>query len=229
VGGQAAGGVGTIPTTFFPNASEVSVGESGNLLGVEYPEGGQSSEDGVFGVALSILDESENAVGSPIVLASGSQVNSGLQVTSVAGIAQGFVCFYTPTSQLDFAEFFVSTAPDAGVVGAPADGGVATLPGFTINAKVFDARAITDNVGTGGLGGVGVALLLDNGAVSFAYVDADGVGHEGPYQIFAQGGGDSEEGAPGAVSMTNFNGSFSISVYNSATTSSQIVATGICP
>jgi hypothetical protein len=60
-------------------------------------------------------------------------------------------------------------------------------------------------------------------------VNADGVGYEGPTQIFAQGGGDSEEGAPGAVSMTNFNGNFVISVYNTATTSSQIIETGICP
>jgi hypothetical protein len=228
VDGHSAGGIGNIPTTpFTPNYNEVSVGESGNLLGVEYPQGGQGTAQGPFGVALTILDQSENVVGQSDVLASGSYVNTGLQVTSVAGTAQGFVCFYTPTSQLDFAEFFVSTAPDAGVDSAPHDGGVAALPGFTINAKVFDARTITDNVGMGGGGGVGVALLLDNGDVDFAYVNADGVGHQGPFQVFA---GASEQGAePYPVSMTNFNGHFVMALYDTTKNSAQVIETGICP
>ena len=82
----------------------------------------------------------------------------------------------------------------------------------------------------GGGGGVGVALLLDNGDVDFAYVNADGVGHQGPFQVFAGAlilGG--AGGVPYPLSMTNFNGSFAMALYNNAMHSAQVIETGICP
>jgi hypothetical protein len=221
VGGQAAGGISPVPMLNANQGTQTNgaVGESGNLLGVEY-----LTDDGVGpALGLTILDESENVVGTPIILASGHSVDTGLHVLSVAGTAQGFVSFYTTFNQGVFGELFVSTAPDAGTVGAPADGGVGSFPAFTINGKFLDARAIADDVGTGGKGGVGLAVVVDSGAVSFAYVSADGVGHQGPYQVFAQGAGQ------GSMWMTNFNGSFVISNYDSATHSTQVIETGICP
>ncbi len=118
------------------------------------------------------------------------------------------------------------TSPDAGINDADAstDAGVGTVAGFIFSGVVYDIRTIADNVGIGGKGGVEVALSFgDTNAVSFAYVSAEGTAHQGPYQVFAQGGG------PGAMSMTNFNGSFVISTYNSLTNSTQVIATGICP
>jgi hypothetical protein len=221
VGGQAAGGIVPVPMLNANQGTQRNgaVGESGSLLGVQY-----ATDDGVGPAeGLTILDESENVVGTPIILASGSSIDTGLEVLSVAGTAQGFVSFYTTFNQNVFGELFVSTAPDAGTVGAPADGGVGAFPAFTINGKFLEACAISDDVGTGGKGGVGLALVVDSGAVSFAYVSADGVGHQGPFQVFARGAGQ------GSMWMTNFNGSFAISNYDSTAKSTQIVATGICP
>jgi hypothetical protein len=221
VGGQAAGSISPVPMLNANQGTQRNgaVGESGNLLGVQY-----ITDDGVGPAeGLTILDESENVVGKPIILASGSSIDTQLAVLSVAGTAQGFVSFYTTVNQGVFGELFVSTAPDAGTVGAPADGGVGAFPAFTITGKFLEACAIADDVGTGGKGGVGLALVADTGAVSFAYVSADGVGHQGPYQVFAQGGGQD------SMWMTNLNGNFAISNYNSTLHSAQVIETGICP
>jgi hypothetical protein len=217
VGGQIAGGIGAVPTLQSDNSFGTSgtVGESGNLLGLEYE--GSQDQSGVVG--LTILDESGNLVGTPIVLGNGDK---SLAWDGVAGTAQGFVCLYDQIGQKAASVVFVSTSPDAGIVGAT-DSGVATYPGFTLSGKYFDVRAIADNIGTGGKGGVGVALSLDGGSVSFAYVNADGMGHLGPIPALAQGSG------AGAMSLTNFNGSFVLSSYTTTTNSTQIVATGICP
>jgi hypothetical protein len=220
VSGQMAGGLDPIPTlTNSLGSSEGSVGESGDLLGVAYFDGLTAAG---ATVGLTILDESENLVGTPIAVASADR---GIPWTSVAGTAQGFVCFFEESGQQAVGEVFVSTSPNAGIVdaGASADAGIATLPGFKFTGSFLDARTISDNVGIGGKGGVGVALSSGSKVVSFAYVRADGVGHQGPYQVFAQGGG------AGAMSMTNFNGSFAISTYSPSLHSTQVVATGICP
>jgi hypothetical protein len=220
VAGQVAGGVTPVPTLQSDNnvGSNGAVGESGTLLGVDY----MGSENATGDVGLTILDENGALVGAPILLAHG---DPNLPWTSIAGTAQGFVCFYDQAQQAAGA-VFVSTSPDAGIVGATgyADGGIGALPSFSLPGKIHDARTISDNVGTGGKGGIGVALVLDDGSVSFAYVNADGMGHQGPFKVFAKGGG-----GGGATSLTNFNGSFAIATYNSATNSTQIVASGICP
>ncbi len=68
-----------------------------------------------------------------------------------------------------------------------------------------------------------MALVYDDGTVKFAYVNADGAGHQGPYTVIPQGGG------AGAMSITNFDGRFAISSYTPATHSAQVIETGICP
>lgn len=220
VGGQMAGGAGPVPTLNSPDYVQVNgaVGESGNLLGVAF-SGGQNQ---IAAVGLTILDESGNLVGNPIRLGQGDNNNVW---TGVAGTAQGFVCLFNQAGQAAATALFVSTSPDAGIVGASAstDGGIGTYPGFNLTGNFQDVRAISDNVGNGGKGGVGVALVTPSGGVSFAYVNADGLGHQGPSTVFPQGGG------AGKMSMTNFNGSFVISTYTPATHSTQVIATGICP
>ena len=79
-------------------------------------------------------------------------------------------------------------------------------------------RAIGD--GPGGSGGVGLALLNPDG-VTFTYVDLNGVGHEGPTPVFAHTIGTGDE-----VSLTNFDGSFVVSLYNGSTKSTEVVASG---
>jgi hypothetical protein len=146
---------------------------------------------------------------------------------TVAGTAQGFV-FVNELPGIDVQEVFLSTSPDAGLVGSDAgniapDGGVGPLPGFTVTGDAIDGHAVADDVGTGGGGGVGVTLVYGDGHVTFTYVNADGVTHVGPASIFTHGA------AGGSVAITNFNGSFAVSAYDSTVNSTQIIASAICP
>jgi hypothetical protein len=223
--GQVAGSSNPVPTNVPSNRSGQtagSVGESADLLGFAYGCGG-----GLASACLTILDESENLVGQPMVLAN----NLGaISWAGVAGTAKGFVYVYDGQQQSTqfpngfVGEAFVSTSADGGVgVGVAGDGGVTTFPGFTFASRAIDGRAVADNIGTGGGAGVGLALVYDDTTVKFAYVGADGAGHLGPYTAIPQGGG------AGAMSITNFNGNFAISSYTPATHSAQVIETGICP
>ena len=223
--GQAAGSIDPVPTNVSDNgvgSSIGSVGESGNLLGYAYTCAQKAS------ACLTILDENENPVGQPIVL--GDNLLGGASWAGVAGTAKGFVWFYDGQEQSAqfpngfVGEAFVSTSTDGGIAGGDAGAvGAGTFPGFTFTPRPIDGRLVADDVGTGGGGGVGAALVYSDGSVKFAYVTADGAGHQGPYTAIPQGGG------AGAMSITNFNGSFAISSYTPATNSAQVVATGICP
>ena len=68
-----------------------------------------------------------------------------------------------------------------------------------------------------------MALLYPNG-VSFAYVNPDGVGHQGPTTVLPHtvASGD-------YTSMTNFGGSFVVSLYAAANHQTQIAASGCSP
>jgi hypothetical protein len=224
-GGQGAGGADPAPTNVPGNNSgqtEGSVGESGELLAYAYGCGG-----GLASACLTILDESENLVGQPFIMAN----NLGaISWASVAGTAKGFVYAYdcqagsTQFPKGFIGEAFVSTSPDGGVgVGVAGDAGVTTFPGFTFTNRSIDGRLVADDIGTGGNAGVGMALVYDDSTVRFAYVSADGTGHQGPYTVIPHGGG------AGTMSITNYNGNFAISSYTHETNSAQVIETGICP
>jgi hypothetical protein len=224
-GGQEAGGADPVPTNVPAGGTGQtagSVGESGELLAFAYGCGG-----GLASACLTILDENENLVGQPFIMAN----NLGaISWAGVAGTAKGFVYAYdgqSGTTQFPkgfIGEAFVSTSPDGGVgAGVAGDAGVTTFPGFTFTNRAIDGRVVADDTGTGGSGGVGIALVYDDGTVKFAYVSADGAGHVGPYTVIPQGGG------AGAMSIANFNGHFAISSYTPATHSAQVIETGICP
>jgi hypothetical protein len=218
-GQTASGGVSSAPFPGEGIASESyegNVGESGNLLGVAYFSGGGAPT----GAWITILDESGNLVGSPTNLFDEYGANGSW--ASVAGTAQGFVYFYDDMVTPGVGEAFISTSPDAGIVGGDisGEGGLGKFPGFSSNTPALFGLAIADDVGTGGSGGVGVALIYSGGGVSFAYVNADGIGHQGPISVFP---------TADVMAMTNLNGSFAISAYSKAATSTQVVASGICP
>jgi hypothetical protein len=221
-GGQAAGGADPVPTNVSGNTSgqtEGSVGESAALLGFAYGCGG-----GLASACLTILDESENLVGQPIIMAN----NLGaISWAGIAGTAKGFVYAYdqqqgsTQFPKGFVGEIFVSTSPDGGIAGGDADAG--SFPGFNFTNRAIDGRLVADDIGTGGSAGVGMALVYDDSTVKFAYVNSDGAGHAGPYTVIPQGGG------AGTMSITNYNGNFAISSYTHETNSAQVVETGICP
>jgi hypothetical protein len=164
-------------------------------------------------VSLTILDESENLVGTPMLLTPSGQQGW----TGIAGTAKGFVCSFFG---LQYVNVLFVPASAGSVL---ADAGLSGFSLTSLTSRALDGRALADDVGTGGKGGVGLALVLADGSIAFAYVDADGSGIQGPAQAFAQGG------ALGTMSMTNFDGSFAVSTYSGATRSAQVVATGSCP
>jgi hypothetical protein len=220
VGGvPAGGGTSRVPTndpsgdvdgTFGSGPESGSVGESGDLFGVAYSNVSNSYPE------FTLLDSVGNQVGTSIELATTGVGNW----VSVAGTSKGFIYFYDQASTASVAEVFLAPSGDAGVVGGFSDGGDAgALPTFSFaGERANAARAISD--GTGGAGGVGLALLYPSG-VSFAYVNADGVGHQGPISVFAHTYGAGDE-----VSMTNFAGSFVVSLYNASANLTQVAASG---
>jgi hypothetical protein len=220
-GGTAGGGAQPVPTDdngqnehgsgYEQNGS---TGESRNLFGVGYVDLANTNP------ALTILDSLGNQVGSSFdVVPPLPKVNS--QWVAVAGTSNGFVYFYDNTQPDSVSEVFVPLSADGGVVGALLDGGGGSdfkTFSFTGAMRATAGRAIAD--GPGGAGGVGIALLYPNG-VSYAYVDANGVGHEGPTTLFAHTVLGSDE-----VAMTNFAGSFVVSLYDSTAHSTQAAASG---
>ncbi len=216
VDGRSAGGDSDVVPTDDPgggvwSGAQTGVGASGSLFGAAYVSALLSGDTPL----LTVLDAVGNEVGSPAIAGS----NAGKAWVAVAGTSQGFVYFYDDPG---VTETFFPTAGDAGVIGGPVDGGDGgAFPTFSFPGAVraYNARAVSDDL-PGGAGGVGVALLYSNG-VSFAYVNADGIGHQGPNSIFPHtyGGGD-------IVSMTNLSGSFVVSLYNAVGHSTQVAASG---
>jgi hypothetical protein len=135
---------------------------------------------------------------------------------TVGATAAGFVYLYDNGNNV--AEVFVPTSGDAGV--ALPDAGDGGLPGFlfTGGVQAIEAHAINDD--TGGIGGVGVVLLYSNG-LSFAYVDANGATHLGPSSVIAHTYALGDQ-----INITNFGGSFGVSLYSAATQSTQLAASG---
>jgi hypothetical protein len=218
-GQMASGGASPAPfpgTGISSESYQGNVGESGNLLGIAYLDG----NDAPSGAWITILDANGDLVGSSTNLFDEYSANGSW--ASVAGTAKGFVYFYDNMVTPGVGEVFISTAPDAGIVGGDisGEGGLGKFPGFSFTPAALFGLAIADDVGTGGSGGVGVALIYSGSGVSFAYVNADGMGHQGPISVFP---------SADVMTMTNLNGSFAISAYSNAATSTQVVASGICP
>jgi hypothetical protein len=248
-GAPAGGDSDPVPTFSYNGQTadvsyeSASVGTSGSLFGVAFSSGGSSN-----GEFLTVLDGMGNQVGQTIFVSeSGTSASlvgyddapGGYYWVSVAGTAQGFVYFIDgatcPPPNANAAnaisEVFVPIAADGGLgdagnytscssnCGCAAtlpDGG--SLPGFVLSQPAVIGRAISDD--TGGAGGVGTVLLYPDGAY-FLYVNADGVTHTNqinviPHQIHA---GDE-------VAITEFGGSFGVSLYSSAENLTRMLASG---
>jgi hypothetical protein len=241
--GQAAGGTNPVPTddvanatTFFPNNYGLNQTDQGSFAagpifsGVAF----QSFWQGVGLQYLTILDQSGNQVGSSVPIYSNASQVGYLWVT-VAATAEGFVYIYDVPSNAVVSpntveEVFVRTSGDAGVALPDAgDAGVQTgvnPPTMGYNFTGFKFTGVTANNGhaisddTGGAGGVGVALLYSTG-LSFAYVNANGMTHVGPISVIAH-----TYAADDQINITNFGGSFGLSLYSAASQSTQMAASG---
>jgi hypothetical protein len=213
-GNASGGGTDTVPTDrsddlVDPSShNQAAIAAGGGLMGVAFC----SYSDVPY---LTVLTPTGNEVGSPIPLGS----FAGALWITAGGTPQGFVAFYADNG-VD--ETFVPATADGGVSAAfPSDGGDAgalSTVHFSGNKPAVYAHALNDDVG--GANGVGVALLFQDG-VSFAYVNSDGLTYVGPDSVLphAYTAGD-------FLNISNYGGSFGLSVYSSATQSTQVVASG---
>jgi hypothetical protein len=206
-GRSAPAGTDEVPTD-NPNDSTSgyptgAVAASGKLLGVAYDNYGPNLP------YFTVLDQTGNEVGAPLALAGG-----GSNWITAAGTSAGFVVFY---SQGGVQETLIPVGADGTVLATQAvDAGA--LPGFHFGgtkAAVY-GRALSDDVG--GFGGVGLAILYQDG-VAFAYVNPDGITHMSPASVLAQtyASGD-------YVNISNFGGSFGVSLYSTQNHSTQLAA-----
>jgi hypothetical protein len=194
-----------------PSRDEGSTGSSGNLLAV-------ASADPNTGLPiLALLDSGGNQVGDFAELSTSLTVDSWI---TTAGTSTGFVSFFTSGGNTGY-ETFARASTDGGVIGTPVvdagDAGIKMLPasGFSFPSTATAAKAISDD--TGGAGGVGLVLLDADGA-NFFYVNADGMQHQVINGLVSSAAGTE-------VSITNYHGSFGVSLFPSSATdnSTQIV------
>jgi hypothetical protein len=210
-GGQIAGGVASVTTDQGTSAGEpgnsggASAGQSGNLLGVQWFSTLQSTLNSIGLTAFNALGDQ---VGGTVYMVSPPAIPAGNApiAISLAGTAQGFVGVYTYNAITK--GVFVPSS----VFASTSDGGLAdagAFPTFTIPGNnALELRAVSDGVGTGGAGGVGVAQVFTS-STSFTYVHADGVTFDGPVTVFAMAPGNNS-----SVSVTNINGSFVVTLFS---------------
>jgi hypothetical protein len=229
--GSNAGNINALPTDDPSNGAHDACLADGNE-----GEGEVAFSGGLFAVGylslakitpyLTILDASGAAVGSPISLQS---TNPDTRLISMAGTLNGFVTIYNGHSSSgawallatyvsNSASGSISASGDAGVpLGAtyafPGSGAVGSGGG----GGCSDGQTCGSSDGTG----AGFAVLYPNGSVSFLYFGEDGSprGQEQTvlYELKAY---DADK-----VQVTNFGGTFAVSLYSYATHSTQVVAT----
>jgi hypothetical protein len=207
-GTPGTGSVGTVPTRTQindNNEDDVSVGTVGPLVGM-------AVRDTATGEAsLTILGSDGLQVGDFVTMEA-----PAISFVGVAGTTSGFVTFAnTGTPVLE------SYAPTTGAGSVLADGGAdGSVPMpvqlGTFSSTIHSGRLISDDTSAGG--GVGAGLWQDDGA-AFLYVTADG---SKTYQlgtvISASNGG--------GIAVTNYHGSFAVSLY--LATGATAVVTSSC-
>jgi hypothetical protein len=212
--GQGAGGADPVPTdTSADNVHNYYYGaEQGSIAAGPTFRGMAFESDSTLSPTLTILDLNGNAVGGPVRIAT---VNDSLGWQTVAAVADGLVYLYSNANAVS--ELFVPISGDAGA--ALSDASDAGFSGFTFTGVgAFDVHAISDDVS--GPGGVGAAMLYPDG-LSFSYVNADGTTHVGPSSVIAH-----TYAAGDVFNISNFRGSFAVSLYSTATQSTQMAASG---
>ncbi len=218
--GRLAGGdTNVVPTpTGYNNDQgwdDGQVGTSGGLFGVAYRN--YSTGDPY----LTLLDGDGTQVGELIKI---STTNVSHWV-SVGGTSNGFVVLFNSSSTVN-AVFVPTTGAgsvvsDGGVPDGGADGGDAGSAGpsfgtFSMPSTASTAHMSSDD--TGGANGVGAVLLESNGA-SFLYVTADGSKRMSTGTVISSASGSQ-------VTLTNYHGSFALSLYDSAKHQTQVAISG---
>jgi hypothetical protein len=218
--GRSAGGdTNVVPThsgtTNDPNTSDSQVGTSGNLLGVAYRDNGNGLP------YLTILDSDGLQVGNLLEFGA-----TAVGWVAVGGTTGGFVTLFN----INGAAVNGAFVPTSGATSVLTDGGASVDAGgdagiagrftdFSIVSSASSGKMVSDD--TGGLGGVGAVLLEPNGA-SFIYVTSNGSKRLASGTIIS-----SAHGAE--IGLSNYLGSFAVSLYDSTTHATQVVASGCNP
>jgi hypothetical protein len=211
-GSSAGGDTDSVPTDRSDNltsgyASGV-IAAAGKLFGVGY-----LAYNGAYPY-LTVLDAIGNQVGQTLPL---QQSQTGASWITAGGTQAGFTVFY---AQSGIGETFIPIAADGtGTLAGGVDGGAMQGFHFAGSKPAEYARALNDD--NGGAGGVGLAILYDDG-VAFAYVNPDGVSHVGPASVIAHtyvGGANGDY-----LNIANFGGSFAVSLFSKTDHSTQVVA-----
>ena len=193
------------------NYTESSLGTSGDLLAIDWLSGIPNKNQ----TGITVYDTSGAQVGGFTYVA--PQANG---LAEVAGTANGFVLVYAPeTGGLTTTGVFIPTTASGLADAGAFQTFTIPIPGGTS----LGLQAVSDGVGTGGAGGVGLALMGAT-STSFAYVHADGVTLDGPVSLFGTG----NQNSYSQVSLTNINGSFVVTLFNltNGVFSTQIAASG---
>jgi hypothetical protein len=219
--GRSAGGDTSpipVPANLYDPQSSIDsqVGTSGSLLGVSYDNYPTNRP------FLTILGPDGLQVGDLVPLAPNTGVVSWV---SVGGTTRGFVTLFNGSGSTVNGVFVpisgsTSVITDAGASVDAGDGGIAKdLVNFSIPSNATNGKIVSDD--TGGLGGVGAVLLESEGA-NFIYVAADASKRLVSGAVIS-----SSHGAQ--VGLSNYHGSFALSLYDSTTHATQVVASGCSP
>jgi hypothetical protein len=217
--GSSSGGLNVVPTAAGfdndQNTEDARVGLSGPLYGAIHRDFGTGHP------LLTILDENEQQLGPILEL---SMVNMGWG--AAGGTKNGFLALYNsgPTVYGTWVPAPGTSSPsdggapdaaDAGDGGAP-DAAAPTYATFSFPSTARSAQAVSDDPASSG--GTGAVLLEPNGA-NFVFVTADGSRHSVTGTVLT-----SANSAQAAIS--NYRGSFAISLYDSVRHSTQVIASG---
>ena len=206
--GAAINAIPTIGNLYEPGTEDDSyVGVSGTYLGLAY----QSTNDWPY---LTIVDGDGFQVG-PFVTLQAAGIDNW---AACAGTTAGFVTMFTGGGRVSGA--FVPLTGMSSVIsdaGAP-DAGLPPLKTFSFTSTATTGKMINDDAGGGG---GAAAVLLQNDGAAFVYVSADGSKAQDQGTVISAAGGIQAD-------ISNFQGSFVVSLYNGTTHSAQATVSS-CP
>jgi hypothetical protein len=218
--GANAGGTNVVPTdnpssyVYVGDMAEGEVAFSGGTFAVEY----LSTADTPY---LTLLDTQGDEVGPPVNFSPAfAGATGGDYFVSVAGTSQGFVAVYNGTSSASAASLlatFVSNSA-SGDAGVPV-GATYAFPGGRAYAGPWSVRGSSDGTGAG------FAVHYPNGSVSFLYFGADGSPRGTPQTVLYQ---QEPTGTDDEVLVTNFGGTFAVSLFSGVEHSTQVIASTTC-
>jgi hypothetical protein len=220
--GANAGGTNAVPTdnpSSWVNRGDNAQGEvafSGGTFAIGYVNLADSAP------YMTLLDAQGDEVGTSVNFSPvfAGAAGGGDRFVSVAGTAQGFVAVYNGTSSAGANSLLTTYVSNSasGDAGVPI-GATHAFPGGQAHAGPWDVRGSSDGTGAG------FAVHYPNGSVSFLYFGADGSPRGTPQTVLYQ----QEPAAPfDEVLVTNFGGTFAVSLYSNTEHSTQVIASTNC-